>query len=78
MHCALSLLAALLVAAPAIAQTTTSCDSSGRGVSTRSTDSTGLVTIRDAQGRVIGTERTDTTGTTTLRDGRGRATGTTR
>jgi len=78
MQRALILSAGLLLAMPAFAETTTTRDSSGRVVSTRTTDSTGLVTIRDAQGRVIGTERTDSTGTTTQRDGRGRATGTTR
>ncbi|MES2712726.1 MAG: hypothetical protein V4653_14185 [Pseudomonadota bacterium] len=78
MRHALTLLATLLAASPALAQTSTTRDSSGRVVSTRSTDSTGLTTIRDAHGRVIGTERTNSTGTTTQRDGNGRVTGTTR
>ena len=71
----IALIAALMLATAASAQTTFR-DANGRTVTTVTTDSNGQRTFRDAGGRITGTATTDSNGTTTFRDGSGRTTGT--
>jgi hypothetical protein len=73
---ALSLAAAIMVCATALAWSETFRDASGRMIGSATRDTTGTTTFRDASGQRTGSATTNTYGSTTYRDGSGRMIGT--
>jgi YD repeat-containing protein len=70
-----ALLALVLAASPALAQSRTYYDASGRTAGRSVTDSAGSTTFYGADGRVSARSSTSGSGTTTVYDAKGRAIG---